>query len=84
MIVLVLTRAQAEHLGMRATDMALCELIAKVLESHDLLPEPDNLLPAAISLRHDGIVGITFADATLANLVWEGLSAEKRPSKKKA
>lgn len=81
MILLVLTRVQAQHIYERVTDGTLSELLEKIIQSHDLLPEPDDLLPAALSLRHDGVVAITFADKTLADIVWDGLSAEKRVRK---
>lgn len=81
MIVLVLTRDQAQHIYERVTNNVLVELLGQILQSHDRLPEPDDLLPAALSLRHDGIIAVTFADKSLADIVWDGLSAEKRVKK---
>lgn len=78
MILFVLTRAQAQHVQERITDEPLRALVDRVLRSADILPEPDDFLPAAISLRYDGVVTVTFADRSLKDLVWEGLKAEKK------
>lgn len=78
-IMLILTRAQAAHVQERITDGPLLALVDRVLKSADVLPEPDDFLPAAISLHYDGILTVTFADRSYADLVWEGLKAQKKP-----
>lgn len=85
MITVILTRAQTEQLRDGAPDAATIALFDRALSFDALVPDADDCLPAAISLSHDRIVAVTFADATLADLVWEGLAAEpaERPRTKK-
>jgi len=86
MILGIFTRAQIERLRDGQPDEATVALLDRALSFDAIAPDPDDCLPAAFSLSTDRVVTVTFADSTLADLVWEGLTTERveRPVKKRS